>query len=63
MLQGIVRIGIVVVFIAIIAASSVSGMGLLLDTTQKLTMSTASTDDLFYATVDDNCDYSSITCG
>jgi len=63
MLLGFVRVVVVIAVVAFIAATSVIGIGLLIDSTQKLTMSATDTDGTFYADLTGDCDYSSVTCG
>jgi hypothetical protein len=63
MFQGIARLGIVLVFIVIVAAGSVSAFEFVLDTTQKLTVSISTDDDTFYADLAGDCDNTSVDCG
>lgn len=62
MLRGFARIGIMIAFVVVIAAGSVSAFGLLLDTTQKLTVAINTPDDTFYADLTGDCDDTSVNC-
>jgi hypothetical protein len=62
MLRGIAQVAVIMTLVTIIAAFSVVGTMLVIDSTRLLTMTTSSTDDTFYALAD-NCDeYVSATC-
>jgi len=63
MFLGFVRMVVVIAVVAFIAATSVIGMGLIIDSSRQLTMSVTNTDDTFYADLTGDCDYSSVYCG
>jgi len=64
MVQGFVRVTIIIAFVALIAVFSVVGMGLVIDGTRLLTMTTENTDGTFYADLTDACDdFQSVNCG